>query len=384
MNTEQKRQRFHQRIISVLRPIAGPILKRIYAFRTEKRKSIDGPFLLLANHVTAVDPLLVCLSIKQQMYIVGSEHLMQKGFGSWLLRVFFAPIVRRKGDSAVTTVKQMLGTLKAGFNVCVFPEGTCSYDGTNTPFLPTIGKVARTARSSLVTYRFEGGYFTLPRWGKGIRRGDFYGHVVRVYTPDELRTMTDAEINAHIREDLEENAYARIEQRPASYKSRHRAEYLESAFCLCPACRGVGTLFTKGDTIRCACGMNAKLDEHYRLSGMPVQTLIEWDALQKDWLKAAAQDPAFGFADERVTLLRSDAQHRKTVLETGRMEMGSESLRIGSHVFPLSEIVDMELVRRNRLVFSTHDAYYQAIGADTLNTRKYMLLYRIRKGMDTL
>ena len=380
MKRTDKRQKFHQRVFSFLRPIAGPILRRIYAFRTDPLRHIEGPFLLLSNHVTAVDPILVCLSVKEQMYIVASEHLMQKGFGSKLLRYFFDPIVRRKGDSAVATVKSMLSALKAGQNVCVFPEGTCSYDGTNSPFVPTIGKLSKTAKAKLVTYRFEGGYFTLPRWGRGVRRGDFYGHIVRIYSPDELMTMTDAEINAHISEDLNEDAYARMAERPAAYKSRRRAEYLESAFFLCPCCRRVGTLRTKGDSIRCTCGMQATIDEHYRLSGMPVSTLPEWNALQNEWLSKASQDPDFAFSDEAVTLIQSDEQHRRTKLETGRMQLTHQALTVGTHTFPLKEIADVELVRRNRLVFSTANGYYQAIGADALNTRKYMLLYRIWKG----
>ena len=242
MDIGPKRHRFHQRVIDVLQVLVAPVVKRIYAFRTEFTEGLDGPFLLLANHVTAVDPVLICTSFRQQMYIVASEHLMQKGFGSRLLRFLFAPIARRKGDTAVTTVKQMLSYLKAGYNVCVFPEGTCSFDGTNPPFLPTIGKVAKAAKVSLVTYRFTGGYFTLPRWGRGIRRGAYAGHTVRIYSPDELKTMSDGEINAHIRADLEENAYARQAQNPVAYRSRRRAELLESAFFLCPQCRRVGTL----------------------------------------------------------------------------------------------------------------------------------------------
>lgn len=380
MDAEHKRQRFHQHIISFLRVIAAPILKRVYAFRPERFDGQDGPFLLLANHVTAVDPLLVCLSVRPQMYIVASEHLMQKGFGSKLLRFFFAPIERRKGDSAVTTVKTMLAKLKAGFNVCIFPEGTCSFDGTNSPFLPTIGKLAKAAKVSLVTYRFEGGFFTLPRWGKGIRRGDYYGHTVGVYSPETLKQMTDAEINEAIRADLDENAYARQAIAPVAYKSRHRAELLESAFFLCPNCRRVGTLKTRGDTIRCNCGMNGKLDAYYRLSGLPFSTLPEWDAFENDWLKEAAEDPAFAFSDEGATLIRADKQHRRTVLCTGPMTMTRETFSIGDRTFAVSDISDMELVRRNLLVFSTPDAYHQVTGQDTLNTRKYMQLYRIWKG----
>ena len=385
METRIKRHRFQQRTHAVLATIAGPFLRRLYAFRYPKEEPIEGPFLLVVNHVTAADPVLLALALKKHMlYIVASEHLMQKGLGSKILQFLYDPIVRRKGDTAVKTVKEMLATLKAGLNVAVFPEGTCSYDGTNSPFLPTIGKLARSAKCSLVTYRFEGGFFTLPRWGRGIRRGDYYGHVVNTYSPDALKAMSDAEINAHIEEDLNENAYARIKEHPVAYKSRHRAELLESAFFLCPKCHRVGTLKTKGDRITCDCGLNASLDAHYTLRGMPFETLPEWDRLQTGWLNAAKDKPDFAFSDEGVTLWENDDAHRRRALVTGTMRMTRDTFSVGDRSFAIEEISDMELVRRNLLVFTTRDAHYQAKGKDALNSRKYMLLYRIWKGVSTL
>ena len=62
------------------------------------------------------------------------------------------------------------------------------------------------------------------------------------------------------------------------------------------------------------------------------------------------------------------------------MRMSRDALTVGAYSVPLSKIMDMELVRRNLLVFSTHDAHYQISGNKTLNSRKYMLLYRIWKG----
>ena len=381
MNTRVKRHRFHQNCITLLHALAAPIVKRIYAFRTDRAVRLDAPFLVVANHVTAADPILLCTSFKQQMYIVASEHLMQKGFVSRLLRFFFDPIVRRKGDSAVTAVKEMLGCLKAGLNVCVFPEGTCSFDGTNEPMLPTIGKLAKAAKAALVTYRFEGGFFTLPRWGKGIRRGDFYGHIVNVYAPDALRAMDDDEINAHITEDLSENAYAREAETHAVYRSERRAEFLESAFFLCPACKRVGTIRTQGAAIRCSCGLSGTLDAQYRLTGFPFETLPAWDAMQTDWLTAQAQDPGFSLTDENAALAETDAKHRKVALAAGTLSMTQTTLSVGDRAFALDEIADMELVRRNLLVFSTREGHYQISGLPACNTRKYMQLYRIRKGV---
>ncbi len=385
MENRSEQSRGRKRAQTVLITLAGPFLRRLYAFRFQKAEGIDGPFLLVANHVTAADPVLLAIAMKGHLlYFVASEHLMQKGLGSKILRLVCDPIVRRKGDTAVKTVKEMLATLKAGQNVAVFPEGSCSFNGQNEPFLPTIGKLAKAARCTLLTYRFEGGFFTLPRWGRGIRRGDYFGHVVRAYTPDELRGMTDGEVNAHIAEDLNEDAYARIKARPVFYKSRHRAELLESAFFLCPNCRRVGTLRSKGDTIACACGLKGTLDGQYTLHGLPISTLIEWDRLQNGWLENTSGRPDFAFTDEGVTLWENDEAHRRKALVTGTMRMTREAFSVGDRSFPLSEISNMELVRRNLLVFSTHDAHYQVSGRDALNSRKYMMLYRIWKGVSNL
>ena len=369
--------------MTVMRVVLGPLVRRIYGFRIDRPATVPEPFLVVANHVTAADPALLPQSFKQQMYFVASEHLMQKGLPSKLLRFVFDPIVRRKGDSAVTAVKEMLTCLKNGQNVCVFPEGTYSFDGTNSPMLPTIGRLAKTAGVTLVTYRFEGGYFTLPRWGRGILRGSFRGHIVNTYAPEALKTMSVSEVNAAIVADLNENAYARQEQLHAVYKSKCRAEYLESAFFLCPACKRVGTIETRGDAIRCSCGPSGRLDEQYRLIDLPVSTLSEWDVLALAWLKAHAADPDFSFADADAVLWENDDAHRKKQLCAGPMRMTRDGFSVGDRAFALSDISDMELVRRNLLVFSTRGAHYQVSGCPSLNTRKYMLLYHILKGTES-
>jgi 1-acyl-sn-glycerol-3-phosphate acyltransferase len=51
----------------------------------------------LANHNTDLDPALLALSFPYHMYFVASEHVFRKGFVSWLLKYFFAPISRTRG-----------------------------------------------------------------------------------------------------------------------------------------------------------------------------------------------------------------------------------------------------------------------------------------------
>ena len=117
---------------------------------------------------------------------------------------------------------------------------------------------------------------------------------------------------------------------------------------------------------------------------MPELPPIEWDRLQNGWLENTSGKPDFAFTDEGVTLWENDEAHRRKALVTGTMRMTRKAFSVGDRLFPLSEISNMELVRRNLLVFSTHDAHYQVSGRDALNSRKYMLLYRIWKGVSNL
>ena len=130
----------------------------------------------------------------------------------------------------------------------------------------------------------------------------------------------------------------------------------------------------------CGCGLNASIDAHYTLHGVPFETLPEWNRLQTGWLNAAKDKPDFAFSDEGVTLWENDDAHRKKALTSGTMRMTRDTFSVGDRSFAIEEISDMELVRRNLLVFSTKDGHYQAKGKDALNSRKYMLLYRIWKG----
>ena len=91
---------------------------------------VEGPILLVPNHVTAWDPLLVAMSLKnKQIYYVASEHLFRLGKATDLLNHLVAPIPRRKGTTGADTAKIMLRHLKGGRSVCVFAEGAQTFDG---------------------------------------------------------------------------------------------------------------------------------------------------------------------------------------------------------------------------------------------------------------
>ena len=63
----------------------------------------EGPCIVIPNHVSEWDPLLVAMSFpEKQMYFVASEHLFRKGPVSRLLCWLVAPIARKRPPWART------------------------------------------------------------------------------------------------------------------------------------------------------------------------------------------------------------------------------------------------------------------------------------------
>ena len=126
--------------------------------------------------MTTWDPLLLAMSFPDKpIRFVASEHIFRHGLVSRLLTWLVAPIPRKKAASGADTVMASLRALKAGDSVCIFAEGDASWDGLTHPVFPATGKLARMAGVPLVTYRLEGGYLSLPRWSKKLRRGKMRG-----------------------------------------------------------------------------------------------------------------------------------------------------------------------------------------------------------------
>ena len=368
----------HQRIWRVLYALANRWICRKFNMSHEDLH-VDGPVLLVPNHVSAWDPLLVAMSLREkQVYYVASEHLFRLGFVTRLLQYLVAPIPRRKASLGTDTVKACLRHLRAGHSVCLFAEGEQCWDGRNIPVFPATGKLARNSGATLVTYRLEGGYLSLPRWGRGVRRGRVHGHPVNVYPPEVLKAMTPEEINAAIDRDIREDAWQRQREDPAVYRGKRPAEGLERAMYLCPGCRKLGTLKTKDDRIFCGCGLNLRFTETgFFEPQTPLATLADWEQWQRRalWELPFPEDgPLFSDGDIGMTEIAAD--HTETPLGLGKLEQYRDRLVCGTYHFPLQEIHNMALVQCHLLLFSCQGKYWQLRSDEGANLRKYLEIWK--------
>lgn len=339
----------------------------------------DGPCMIISNHVTNWDPILLGFSFpKKNVYYVASEHLFRKGILTKLLNRYFEPIPRSKGNNAIDTVLKCKRHAKDGDNVCIFAEGDSTWNGVTDSIVPSTAQLVKSSKVALITYRFEGGHLANPRWGKGVRKGKMHGGVVRIYTPEELKAMSFEEIAEAIKNDIYENAWERQEKENISYIGKNKAERIESALFMCPECKSIGTLKGVKDDVICSCGFKVTYTDKCTFEpSVPFKNTLEWDKWQMERLINKDFNHSLElFKDESVILNEILANHSSEEVLRGAMTQYEDKLTVGDMEFELEKISSMSIIKTNILVFTYLSRYFEIRAFEGTSLRKYLAWYQ--------
>lgn len=157
-----------QRIVRSLWPLIGPLhvtgLEHVPA---------SGPFLLVANHQSVLDPILIQTVCPRPVHTMAKSTQFAHPIFAWLMpRLHSFPVRRYQVDPQA--VRTALRLLAAGEPVGVYVEGERSWDGRLQP--PRLGTLRLILKAGVpvVPCTIAGSYDVWPRWDRGIRRGDVH------------------------------------------------------------------------------------------------------------------------------------------------------------------------------------------------------------------
>jgi len=372
--------RRHQLLYKMLRPAVRLYLRLAYNFTPPPLIEDDGPFLVVCNHVTDLDMLFVACSFRKHMYFVASEHTMRAGFASKVLDWVFAPIVRKKATVAAATAFEAKHRVKDGHSIGLFAEGERSSSGINRPVIESTGGLARMLNCRLYTVRLHGGYFTSPRWGKGIRKGKLWLEQVGCYEPNQLRAMKAEEVTALLNRDIFVDAYADNHQAPIAYRGKNPAEGIEHALLVCPQCRELNTIQSHGASFYCPCGMHGSYDEYGLLhgQGFSFTTITQWAAFAESLIAELpdCESDTVLCSDEDQILRQVLPDHSSVLVNTGTLTLTRDALTIGSSSFPLEDIAALDIIAHGYLLMDLKDGrYFEIRNKDhRYSGRLYLLL----------
>ncbi len=107
--------------------------RTVYRVRTFGTENIPehGPALLVANHVSWIDGVLILLSSSRSIRMIAYADYVQGGFIGWLAKLFeIIPIKSEDGPKAlIQSLNTARDALKNGDLVCIFAEGQISRTG---------------------------------------------------------------------------------------------------------------------------------------------------------------------------------------------------------------------------------------------------------------
>ncbi len=287
MNNEvRKGLKRHIFVYHFLRILFGWLIVLICNFSYQYRKIKGRPVLILSNHNSDFDPLLMVISMKRHFKFVASANIMSGPVGK-VIKFLTGPIPREKGAGADKTIELILENLNAGIDVAMFPEGNKSWDGSTNFISRRTAEIFKEVKCGMVTYRFDGGYLRSPRWARNSRKGKLFGQIVNEYSYEELKDLSVDEIYGIIVRDMQADAYQYQDEHHVRYRGKGLAEGFENLAYLCPVCHRFDTIHAKDNDIWCDCGMKAVYDEYGYLQGDQIReynTTIKWNEFQKKWL----------------------------------------------------------------------------------------------------
>lgn len=140
-----------------------------FRFRSRGRTNVpaNGPVLLVSNHQSHLDPVLVGIACPRQLRFMARDTLFFWPLG-WLIRSLGAVPIQREG-SGIGGLRTTLQLLRDEEAVLVFPEGTRTVDGRLQPLLPGFCALARRGGATIVPVAVSGAFAAMPR-GRTIPR----------------------------------------------------------------------------------------------------------------------------------------------------------------------------------------------------------------------
>ncbi|MCO6047023.1 1-acyl-sn-glycerol-3-phosphate acyltransferase [Aeoliella sp. ICT_H6.2] len=143
--------------------VVGGVARVYFRLRRRGMRNMpaEGPVVLLANHQSHLDPLLIGCFMPRPLGYLARDTLF-KGILGPMIRAYDAIPIDRDGGG-LAGIRATLKRIKQGDAVLMFPEGTRSQDGKLQPLKPGFIALVRRGKASIVPLGIAGSFEAYPR-----------------------------------------------------------------------------------------------------------------------------------------------------------------------------------------------------------------------------
>ncbi len=178
----------------MLRFVAWLLIHSFYRLRQSGIENIpeEGPAVLISNHVSFVDPLVIAAASRRPIRFVMDHRIHRMPLIGFIFRHMRAiPIAPAREDAAMmeAAFEEVAQALGAGELVAIFPEGRITDTGELYPFRPGVQRIVGRTPVPVIPMALQGlwgSFFSRkdgPAMSRPLRRGIFSRIALTVGTP---------------------------------------------------------------------------------------------------------------------------------------------------------------------------------------------------------
>jgi len=166
-----------------------------FRFRVYGTENIPdkGPFILVCNHQSYLDPMFCGVGCRRRLCYVARESLfVNKFFGALIASGGAIPV--RPNQANLAAMREVMSRLRKGLGACLYPEATRTSDGRIEDFKAGFGLLSRKTGAPIVPVLLDGAFECWPRQNKMFSHGGVTVCYGRAITAEETKGMGDREL----------------------------------------------------------------------------------------------------------------------------------------------------------------------------------------------
>ena len=288
-------------LATVVRIVSGFTMKQIkFSYTTERMELVgDKPCLILMNHSSFTDMKLAYGIFYPKPFGIVTTTDGFIGILGPLMRLLGC-IPTQKFVSDVSLIKDMEYMLKEkNTSVLMYPEASYSFDGTATALPRKMGVLLKKLGVPVVTVITQGAFARDPLYNMlQIRKVQVSAHVKCLFTPEEIKEKTVAELDKMLDEDFSFDNFAWQQENQVEIAEPFRADGLNRILYKCPHCGTEGEMEGKGIHLTCHhCGKQYELTTLGKLQALEGETefdhVPDWYRWQRQQVKKELEDGTY-------------------------------------------------------------------------------------------
>jgi len=293
---------FFRMVAIILSAVRGA--KFYYGF--EKKEMRGKQVFLLSDHASR-DEFIYTIAgypFARLNPVIGNHHVYFPIILPFVLMLGFIP--KKNFNPEIRPIKEMLKIFSCGGSVLMFPEGVQSFSGHDLPILYQTAALLKKSGMTVVLCKSFGAFLANPDFGNKRRKGRMEFHYDILFTPDDLKSLSEKEIFRNLTEKFRYNDPEWNEERKYIYRSRYGlANGIENMLYLCPQCGSEGTISSEKNRIFCSrCNAAYSVDNTYKISSenkdnpLPFSRIDQWYEYQRQCICNEINSPDFSFSYE--------------------------------------------------------------------------------------